>query len=81
MEIWSDEKINTHFLPNIDFSYMMNDDAEETAFHEWCAYNIAHCSSLIDLQKKCQISAFQEPITHSSHPALLPKKDYNGNKR
>ena len=25
VDIWKDENINTHFLPDIDFSYMMND--------------------------------------------------------
>jgi len=56
-----------------------NDDEEESAYEEWCAYNIAHCSSLIDLQNKCQNSSMVKPIVHSSHPALLPKKDWNAN--
>ena len=56
-----------------------NDDQEESAYEEWRAYNIAHCSSLIDLQNKCKNSSMVKPIIHSSHPALLPKKDWNAN--
>ena len=55
-----------------------NDDEDETAFHEWCAYNIAHCTSLINLQERCHSNSAKK-IIHSSHPALLPQKDRYGN--
>jgi len=55
-----------------------NDDEDESAFHEWCAYNIAHCTSLIDHQEKCNLKSAKK-IVHSSHPALLPQKDRGAN--